>query len=52
MHLHPPGHHFVEVKVGLLMMNSSVEASYIAVVSRPLRKVPGRKTGKSDSRHY
>ena len=28
----PPGHHFVEVSVGLWMTNCSVDGSYVAVV--------------------
>lgn len=35
--LRPPGHHLIEVTVGLLRMNSWVLGSYVAVVSRPRR---------------
>ena len=35
-----PGHHFIEVKVGLFTMNSWVLGSYVAVVSNPRIKVP------------
>ena len=37
---HPPGHHFVEVSVGLWMTNCSVDGSYVAVVSSPRMYVP------------
>jgi hypothetical protein len=35
-----PGHHLSEVTVGLWMINSHDALSYVAVVSRPRRKVP------------
>ena len=35
-----PGHHLIDVLVGLLMTNSSVCRSYTAVVSRPLILLP------------
>mmetsp|Transcript_10815 Transcript_10815/g.37552 ORF Transcript_10815/g.37552 Transcript_10815/m.37552 type:complete len:275 (+) Transcript_10815:294-1118(+) len=36
----PPGHHLVELSVGLSMTHSIVRSSYVAVVSRPRRYVP------------
>ena len=38
--LQVPGHHLMEVNVGEFIINSSVDGSYVAVVSRPLIKVP------------
>ena len=35
-----PGHHFVEVTVGLLIMNSSVALSKVAVVSNAATSEP------------
>ena len=38
--LQVPGHHLIEVNVEEFIINSSVDGSYVAVVSRPLIKVP------------
>ena len=35
-----PGQNFIAVKVGVLIINSCVCLSYVAVVSRPRTKVP------------
>lgn len=40
LNLHPPGHHLYAVNVGLFKTNSSDLGSYVAVVSKPLIKVP------------
>jgi phosphatidylglycerophosphatase A len=40
--LHDPGQYFVDEMVGLLIMNSSVLSSYVAVVSKPRINVPVR----------
>jgi hypothetical protein len=37
--VHPPGHHFVEVSVGLCRINSSFASSYVAVVSKPATEI-------------
>ena len=44
MYLRPPGHHLMELIVGLFMTNSCVAGSYVAVVSSPLRCVPTETT--------
>lgn len=38
--IRPPGHHLYEVNVGLFKVNSSVDESYVHVVSKPRIKVP------------
>lgn len=40
MYSRPPGHHLMELTVGLFKTNSCVAGSYVAVVSSPLRCVP------------
>lgn len=39
-YLRPPGHHLIELIVGLFNTNSCVAGSYVAVVSSPRRCVP------------
>lgn len=40
--LRPPGQYLMEVTVGLCMINCCLSLSKVAVVSKPLRKVPAK----------